>query len=334
MTRTILVTVGVSLVRDKISEKESLDVGFERLAGYHSSLQELYEELDIVVDRRHARKEKVFNPEERTWVKSRQSLIETLGNLWGSSLSEREKRLYSGAELASLTRLGQGNATPFAPLQSDDRVILLASDTASGIFCANLICEVLKTEIIGLPRVEAEVKLVSGLQPEDAELFLAQGLPEAARLIFKHHQPGQQTLLVVTGGYKGLLPYLSPVAMHLKIPMLYLYEDTDEPVEIRPLPVKFDLDIVRKHGAAFALVRPGVIDHSRREIRAEEFWNKVSETDERDESAIRDLGLMEEFELQNEPRVARLSATGILAWLLVYDEEEAQAPETPGGPLV
>lgn len=336
MARTILVTAGISLVRDNTTEKENREVGFESLPRPVSTLTGLHEELKRA-DQRHATEERPFNHQHPTWVKARQALVETLGRLWDApsdSLTEREKRLYSGAELASLERLGRGDAAPFARLQTGDRVILLASDTAPGLFCAWLLHDALQEGAIGLPRVDARVEHIAGLRPDDAERFLAQGLPEAARVIFEYHQPGQQTLLITSGGYKGLLPYLSPVAMQLEIPMLYLYEESDEMLEIRHLPVAFNLRVIKTNKGAFGLIEPPPRANERPFASADEFWDRVRhEGDTGDEKKIRDLGLVEELKGLDAPRV-RLSPTGVLALLLAYRGKGLSEPTGHGGPLV
>lgn len=205
MTRKVLVTVGISLILDYVPEREGLGLGFESLPRPIQRLERLAKELKVA-DRRHAAAEpQRFNPNERQWVETRAALVAALRNVWSSNaLTDREKRKYSGAELASLQCLGKQNAVGFAPLAADDELLLLASDTAPGIFCAELIADVLRGGQVGLPVVIPTIKVITRLRPQNAELFLAAGLPNAAQAIYQARLPGREMLLIGSGGYKEI----------------------------------------------------------------------------------------------------------------------------------
>lgn len=334
MSRTILVTVGISLIRDNPQEKEGKQVGFENLTSSRRlrKLTALHDAL-MKEDRRLVRRpEYSYNVQEPRWAKARVGLVDAIQKLWHDPpepMKDREKRYYSGAELASLERLGKGEASSFEPLQADDRVILLASDTASGRFCAWLIHDVLNQGIAGLPKVHASVEPIPGLRPDDAEGFLAEGLPESARRLFEYSRHGGQRLLITSGGYKGVLPYLSPVAQQLHIPMLYLYEESDTLLEIRPLPVSFELGIIRRH-KAFSQIEPRGSKRTRRLADAGTFWDEIQKQDEDDVGKIRDLGLVEELDSGR----VRLSPTGVLAWLLAEYGQTPSPPDVSERPLI
>jgi hypothetical protein len=185
--------------------------------------------------------------------------------------------------------------------------------------------DVLREGKAGLPAVErAEIRVAGGLRPEQSELFLAAGLPNAARLLLEALAGGRETLLLGSGGYKGLLPYLVPVAMHLRIPLLYLYEESEELLAIQPLPMKLDLEVVQRNPQAFNLLRPDG-SAARRMCYKRSFRAAVERERPADWSTIEALKLVEDAPTTGAESV-RLSAAGMLAWLLATYHVEPAAP--------
>lgn len=324
MTRTILVTVGVSLITEYVLDKEALTIGFDRLPAPAGTLAGLRRELKKLDSRASGQDDRSFNPETLPWIKIRNSLKDSLSALWRhDEIDEQTKHLYSGAELASLMRLGKSGS--FASLASDDRLVLLASDTPTGEFCATVIRDVLFEGTIGTSRLDGRpiIERISGLRPDTGERFLAEGLPGVARKLYEHSRPPAQALLIGSGGYKGILPYLSPLSMALKIPLLYLYEDSDDLLELRPLPVELKLQVIRDNAKAFALISPRSDASEIRSCSSQDFWAKVHK---------RDRGVLQEMQvLQEHGNRIRLSPTGVLAWLLAWidDPEELEVPPEP-----
>ncbi|MCE7987667.1 MAG: hypothetical protein DYG89_41410 [Caldilinea sp. CFX5] len=327
MGRKLLVTVGVSLLREEIAEKEGAKVGFENLAesGTLNTLDKVQKQLRQEDKRKQQSATYPFNLDERQWVRARSKLAQAVAALWQGTANEKRKRLLSGAELASLKALHNNGQSKYA-LQATDQIILLASDTPSGAFCAALLKEVLEQAMIGLPKVASvQVKSIPGLRPDSVETFVAQGLPNAARLL---NQYADNALLIGSGGYKGLLPYLGPVAMHLRIPLFYLYEESEELLELRPLPVQFDLALIQHYAETFNLIQPG------QSIRTTAFWQSLQLEAGVDfnqaQHQIRDGGLLQEEETDTPGQtVIKLSATGVLSYLLAYKEALASGYVTP-----
>ncbi len=335
MARAIIVTVGISLIQDYILEREGQKVGFEELPSPIRNLRGLDAELRKA-DGRHARATGVaFNPAEGVWVRTRAQMVAALDRIGADptlTLNPLQRQQYLGAELASLRRLGVDKqaAGPEAEpavmrpwerlLAADDAVTLLVSDTAPGIFCAGVIQEVLREGRAGFPKVaKVDIAIATGLRPESRELFLASGLPSAAEILFEARRKHGEALLVGSGGYKGLLPYLLPVAMHLRVPVLYLYEDSQELLEIQPLPLTLDLDVIRRNRVAFKLLwddAPGERGRQQRQTcPAAKFWQAVCILYPSDVQIIKDLDIVEEFRAVDTD-VVRLRGTGVLARLL------------------
>lgn len=334
MARKILVTVGVSLLREDIAEKEAARVGFENLHGGGTlpTLRRVHDQLKLEDTRKRQNPEYSFDPEDRQWSSVCTKLAKAITNLWQGTLDEKDKRKFSGAELASLKALhNRGNSA--YPIQPDDEIYLLASDTPSGQFCAWTIAEVLRTGEIGLPRFTHvhRPKIIAGLRPDSMETFVAQGLPTAAQFLIEHRQ---NALLIGSGGYKGLLPYLGPVAMQLKVPLFYLYEDSAELLELNPLPVVFDLSVITQYKDTFYHVRP-----ARGVARAKEFWailnREAGPAAAIAEEQIKTMGLIRQIQnpTLGEDTVT-LSATGALLYILAYLEKVLAGRSDDPSPLV
>lgn len=311
MARTIVVTVGISLVMENVKEKEKSLAGFGRLdAGPFASLSALGEGLER--EDQLLKSADDFNPELRKWVTARAALVGKLRALWdNTNLDEKYKRAWSGAELASLSLLGRDESGR-DPLGSDDRVILLASDTPSGAFCAATISQTLREGVTGAAPGRVRVVDIAGLRADDADRFLNVGLLNTAKSLADYRPVAgsdDETLLMASGGYKGLLPYLTPIAMQLQIPLLYLYEESDRLLEIRPLAFPDDLKVVWEFRAAFNRIDPG---EGREVEHAAAFWDDVDAINLRDgRDCVRKSGLVAERGEQ-----VKLTSTGILACLL------------------
>jgi hypothetical protein len=313
MARTILVTVGISLVTEHVKEKQTSLGGFDKLTDTFPSLEKLQDGLVELDKRQHEGRE--FNLDERKWKDVQATLVERVQALWGKELPDKFKRKWSGAELASLHLLGREESSQHERLHREDRVLLLASDTPSGRFCAETIAEILRSGTIGVGPVELErvrVQKMDGLRADDAELFLAQGLPNTAKVLADNRpdaETGQEALLIASGGYKGLLPYLTPIAMQLHVPLLYLYEDSDRLLEIQPLRFPDDLRLVKEFRRAFNLVDPAC-GHD--VASSATFWQPVAAIDSQNGRArIEQSGLVLEW-----MDYVKLTSSGILACLL------------------
>lgn len=185
------------------------------------------------------------NPPEADLTASVTALTTHLHYLWTevwngtSAEDQRERRKVLPAELASLSLLA---------LQPSDRVVLLASETPEGRFCAWVLERLLRlsadttllerlltathpiapdfptctsdhlslVEIAGL-RVHADSRF-DNHQPATAAIFVRKGLVhyvDAIWDIYNGVDRGQKLVFNVTGGYKGMIPIARDVAMLL-----------------------------------------------------------------------------------------------------------------------
>jgi len=167
------------------------------------------------------------------------------------NLADPGKRSWATAEMAGLYLLRRDQQA------SQDRLVLLCSDTGEGAFCALTNGMLLGQEVcyydsqgeafslaglmsdeaehgihpslaaIRLPRVE--VVWVQDLDATRPEEFERQAISELAKHIAELHynrRPGEQTVLNYTGGFKAAIPTLAQVAAVAgNIELVCLYEE-------------------------------------------------------------------------------------------------------------
>jgi len=56
-----------------------------------------------------------------------------------------------------------------------------------------------------------------------------------------------KTVFNITGGFKGIIPYLTLMGQLLKLPLYYIFENTEELIEIPQLPIQFDWALTEQY---------------------------------------------------------------------------------------
>lgn len=158
---------------------------------------------------------------------------DALAALWqlGDDVGIAAQRLkVSGGELSSLSMQEPENG---------DIVYLLHSDTLKGEFCAEIIASAIRKGALGGGITVKPIVRINDLQEFDMQRFAYHGsinLVKKIADIFLAHQDCQ-CILNVTGGYKGTIPYASTTAMLLDMPVIYLYEKSDQSLDLAPIPL-------------------------------------------------------------------------------------------------
>ena len=140
------------------------------------------------------------------------------------------------AETNSLERLRLG---------ANDEVFLLATDTEDGLECANKV----KRKILSdLQPKNIEIKQVDGLQVDSAKLFRETGLIELCKILQKESEKSYQYDVVfnVTGGFKGVVPFVTVMGMLFRIPTVYIFERSNELLTLPPLPIAWDIQLFQR----------------------------------------------------------------------------------------
>jgi putative CRISPR-associated protein (TIGR02619 family) len=158
-----------------------------------------------------------------------QRVLDAHETLWRSGLPIFQNRYGTSAEMASswyALRL-QDNEHLFDPDQ--DRIVLLASDTPQGRFCA-AVNERLMREYLFSPACRKQqstcVEVIEGLEAKDGGF--ACNIVGSIEAIWIRHQASEQTIVNITGGFKGTVPAITWRCMHTeKCSMFYTHESMD-----------------------------------------------------------------------------------------------------------
>lgn len=197
-------------------------------------------------------------------------------------IEEREKELPAdrvptalSAELNSLAAMEAG---------SDDSVVLVATETEDGRVCAELCAERIAQHF----GCEVSIRQVDGLQVSDREAFARRGIPglfAALREIIgpNPEYAGDRVVLNASGGFKGVVPYITLFGLMHRIPVTYIFEFTNTLITLPPAPVHFDWDLLAKARDAFLRLR------SEGAMPRERFFELLSGADHLDRERIATL---------------------------------------------
>lgn len=202
---SIVTTVGTSLFTNY------LDVSNFINADYSAIIDSLHQEWD----NKQARIDSIKNNEDfKNWI--------------SRNLND------SCAEISSLLKIIEH--------QKDDlKIRLLATDTVPSRLAAELIKE--QTFLHPLTGKEIPVDfyperdVITGLRVDDAEVFQTDGLHSFIRRFIGLNKQYGPLILNITGGYKGLIPYLTLIGQIHKVPVMYKFEDSEALITIPQLPI-------------------------------------------------------------------------------------------------
>lgn len=134
------------------------------------------------------------------------------------------------------------------------KVFLVASDTILSKLAATLVRDWIQKEKGPLVEFSDEVHLVKDLSVFDSNKFLEKGVQNLIETILNirdqennQNEDASEYLLNISGGYKGVIPILTIMGQIYNIPLFYIYEESNSPIEIQRLPIGFDWDIIEEY---------------------------------------------------------------------------------------
>ena len=137
------------------------------------------------------------------------------------------------SEIASLFRIFEEKLTLLKlPLSaSEAKIVLLASDSYDGCFCARVNKSFIEKYICE----SVEIVRIDGLQVKDAARFKEPGLKklnEEIQRIYEENKVFDEKIMNITGGFKAAIPYLTIIAWDKPMNLNYVFEDSDALIEI------------------------------------------------------------------------------------------------------
>ncbi len=158
---------------------------------------------------------------------------------------------YTSAEIKTILKCG---------LSEKDSIYLLLTDTDDGKISGETLAMFFENyfNVSGLYKI-----VISGLQVEDVRRFKEEGVPNlfSTLLDIEVKTRGEERKIVLSGGFKAVVPYLTIAGILYKIPVVYIFERTDDVIELPPFPLNRDYTVFKENREIFLrLSKEGKID--------------------------------------------------------------------------
>ncbi len=143
--------------------------------------------------------------------------------------------LNASAEIKSICKIANGKPAT---------VYLLATDTFMSEFAAEKIREALdgrNSLIVNFEKVNHRIKDLSIDDPKKFEQKGFENLINTIDVIYKNHKK-DEIILNISGGYKALIPFLTIYGQIRNLPLMYIYEDSEELIEIKGKYLNFNIE--------------------------------------------------------------------------------------------
>ena len=188
------------------------------------------------------------------------------------SIKKRSPALKSGernfralcAELNTLDRL---HLTPH------DRILLIASDNLLGNVCSAEIKSIIST-VYAIPDANIEISKIDDLQIADINKLRRHGLKNLISKVLRKMEDDSikyryEIIFNPVGGYKFILPFIAILAMLYGKKSIYLFEYSEELLQLPALPFSFDTAVFNRVRPAVALIDQEVA------VPEEQFLNAI-----------------------------------------------------------
>lgn len=185
-------------------------------------------------------------------------------------------------------------------LGDDIEVQLITTDTILSNLCAEVIKETLEDNGISVNFNPVNDR-IEYLQVKDKAKFEKEGLTNLINYLNKISNNYYDDLSInITGGYKGVIPFLTLWAQINKIPIYYIFEESDELIRIPQTPIDIDFGLFEKFSAEFLELAGEVEESLESYVRRKNLPKEVKE-------------LITEVVIDNKSYLS-LNSTGLIFW--------------------
>jgi putative CRISPR-associated protein (TIGR02619 family) len=159
----------------------------------------------------------------------------------------------TSAETKSLLKIQEKAGTPI-----DTR--LIATETVASRLAAEILYPLLGGKINA--SFEPERDVIKGLQIADRKRFEREGLVNLVTRIEELRSDETEVCINITGGYKGVIPYLTIMGQVHGLPLYYIFEDTTELIRIPQAPISINWGLFEKYSHILQDLANGITDWS------------------------------------------------------------------------
>jgi len=128
------------------------------------------------------------------------------------------------------------------PPNRNDRLHFLASETPDGVLAARILADFCREYF----ERDTYVEIIEGLQVENGDRFRREGLNNLISKFFNILRDAPagtyQRIINPTGGFKGVVPYLTLIGMLQNVELSYIYEFSSEMIRLAGVPLRLDFE--------------------------------------------------------------------------------------------
>lgn len=206
-----------------------------------------------------ARKDKKFEQIFNDFIKNASKEKEELIKKYIKEVFRQEDKNRISAEINSLSRLS---------IEKGDKLYFLSTATPEGRLSAEIIARYFEDNYNSL----SEVKTIEKLQVKDPNEFEKEGIKNLVDNIISVIElyPDSKIILNPTGGFKGVVPYVTLIGMVYKKEITYIHENINSLITLPLIPLEFDYSIIDNYVERFDLLEKEGC------IKSEMFYDGIS----------------------------------------------------------
>jgi len=239
--RCFIVTVGTSLIDNysELLDSENKKPNFDTDTLNNSLADSLWNEWKHISSKNSIDNfyKKVYNNiKYYNYQNAYDTIKEWLTSIRNNDLTNLSK---VSAEIKTLSKM--------EPSKERDIVVLFPTLTYAGVLCAKILHDLLSKNYVN----NVEVVFTEGLKSaEDKDTsFTKQGLSNflsnMIECIDRYDEENYEIKILVSGGYKSLVPYSTLVGILKRKDIYYIYEDSDQLMSLPSLPISIDISTLK-----------------------------------------------------------------------------------------
>lgn len=167
----------------------------------------------------------------------------------------KEKVMSCVMQSADVSKISaEVNSLDKLDIKDEDVLYLIATDTCDGELAAEILKAYLENKRINS---NIFIEKIKDLQVEDAVKFERTGI----KLLFEKigtimdRYIGAEVIFNITGGFKGVVPYITIAGMLYKRQIAYIFERTTSLITLPMIPLDFDFSTVEKYYKKLSAIR-------------------------------------------------------------------------------
>ena len=142
------------------------------------------------------------------------------------------------------------------------KIELIATDTIISPLCSEILKEILEENIENLEAKLDEKNIIKDLQVANYQRY-KRGLINLINRLNEFAYNGEyfgEMILNITGGFKGVIPYMTIFGQVNNIPIFYIFEFTNSLISIPQIPISIDESLFEKYFKEFYLISNDMIE--------------------------------------------------------------------------